>query len=340
MQNQTPMREPTPVREPGSQDVRERGVLLRKVTLPGFLVVLVAVFLVGAIVLVSAVILTGVAPGRYTMPSVGSPDRGRYIRELPAAATIEERAEPSSAGSPGASFDAVMASSGVASASGLDQIARKVIKDANLSVEVSSFKDGSSRAAAICEAQGGYIQSSSAQASKGDLRSGTIVLRVPADKFEAVLRDVENLGKVRSKEVAGRDVTEEYVDLEARLSNWQQQEKQLLVIMGKASKVSDVLQVQAELGRVREEIERITGRLKYLNSQIAFSTIRVELFEPSVASEVPHDWGFVRAVERAIAAFVNTVNAIVVFAGGIAPVAVLALAAWGVAAGVRRRRAR
>lgn len=335
MQNQAP------IREPGSQDVRERGILSRKVTLPGFLVVLVAVFLVGAIVVVSAVILTGVVPGKYAMPSVESPtDRGRYIRELPVVATAGKRAEQSSAGSSGASFDAVAASSGVASASGLDQIARKVIKDANLSVEVSSFKDGSSRAAAICEAQGGYVQSSSAQASKGDLRSGTIVLRVPADKFEAVLRDVENLGKVRSKEVAGRDVTEEYVDLEARLSNWQQQEKQLLVIMGKASKVSDVLQVQAELGRVREEIERITGRLKYLNSQIAFSTITVELFEPSVASEVPHDWGFVRAVERAIAAFVNTVNAIVVFAGGIAPVVVLALAAWGVAAGVRRRRAR
>lgn len=317
---------------------QERGIFSRRVTLPGFLVVLVAVLLVGATVLVSAVILTGVVPGRYAMLSVELPDRAGYTRELPAAATAEKRAGQSYAGALGSPIDAVMASSGVASASGLDQIARKVIKDANLSVEVGSFKDASGRAAAICEVQGGYVQSSSALASKGDLRSGSIVLRVPADKFEAVLRDIENLGRVRSKEIAGRDVTEEYVDLEARLSNWQQQEKQLLVIMGKASKVSDVLQVQAELGRVREEIERIAGRLKYLNSQIVFSTIRVELFEPSVASEVPHDWGFVRAVERAIAAFVNTVNAIVVFAGGIAPVVLLGLAAWGVTVGVRRRR--
>lgn len=339
------MQSEVPVRQASSQEVRQEGAFLRKatITLPSFLVVLAAVFLVAATLLVGSLVFTGISPDAHTMLSVGSLVRGGDSRESPAAKLDEKAIEQSSDLSDlsvASARDAVRASSSIAGASGLDQIARKVIKDASLSVEVDDFKEGSGQAAAICEAQGGYVQSSSAHASRGDLRSGTIVLRAPADRFEAVLRGIEDLGKVRSKEIAGRDVTEEYVDLEARLSNWQQQEKQLLAIMAKAGKVSDILQVQAELGRVREEIERILGRLKYLNSQIAFSTITVYLFEASVTDEVPHDWGFLRAIARAIVAFVNTVNAIVVFAGAAAPIALLGLATWSVVAGIRRRRGR
>lgn len=305
----------------------DRRAFSHKVTVPVFTLVFAAVSLILAVVLLTYAALNVATPATYPMLSVGEPEERAYPEALLERTPLKAATERASAGLEGTSADAWLTSPGAVSASGLDAVARKIIKDASVSVQVTSFRDVVARAASICEAQGGYVQSSSAQASEDELRSGTVVLRVPSDKFDAVLADIEGLGKVRSKEVAGRDVTEEYVDLEARLSNWQQQEKQLLAIMAKASKVSDILQVQAELGRVREEIERITGRLKYLNSQIDFSTITAEFFEPSVVSEVPRDWGFVRALERAVAASVNTVNAIVVFAGGVAPVALLAVAA-------------
>ncbi len=312
----------------------------RKVVVPGIVVVAAAVLVAALAFLAGVATLAMIGRGGYAIPRIASPGSSRYAEELPAMALAEREAKTFLAPSEGPSLDVLFASSDTASASEPTGTGRKIIRDAEISVEVNSFKDASERAAAICEAQGGYVESSSAQASKGDLRSGTIVLRVPAERFEDAIADIETLGRVRSKQVIGRDVTEEYVDLEVRLLNWQQQEKQLLAIMSKATKVSDVLQVQTELGRVREQIERITGRLRFLKSQIAFSKVTLELFEPAVASAVPSEWGFVRALGRAMAAFVNTVNGMVVLAGGIAPVVVLALAAWVAATAIRKRRTR
>lgn len=154
-----------------------------------------------------------------------------------------------------------------------------IIKTAELGVKVSSYERASDEAVSIAKSSGGYVTNTSASSDGGIPTEGTMTLRVPVDRFESMLNRLTKLGTVTSRSITGEDVTGESVDLESRLRNLRAEERQYLEIMNRAKRIPDVVTVTNELSRVRGDIEEAQGRLKYLKSSAAMSTINLSLSE-------------------------------------------------------------
>ncbi|MGI8494588.1 MAG: DUF4349 domain-containing protein, partial [Pyrinomonadaceae bacterium] len=142
--------------------------------------------------------------------------------------------------------------------------------------------------AAIAESKGGFViesqrQTSDVKATKTDLV--TMTARVPAAKFDESLAEIRKTGsRVILENVKGEDVTEEFIDIEARLKTQKALEAQFLEIMKQAKTVEDTLNVQREIADVRGEIEKVEGRKKFLENQSAFSTLKIRLQAPTAFS--------------------------------------------------------
>ncbi len=135
----------------------------------------------------------------------------------------------------------------------------------------------------------GYVVSSRVW-KEGERLVGTIAIRVLAEHFDDAMRALRDLAvDVTSESASSRDVTEEYVDLSAKLENLEATEKQLLVIMEKAETVEDILDVQRELSRVRGEIEQTKARMQYLEQTSATSLIEVHLEQSKLDIEFTAD---------------------------------------------------
>lgn len=215
----------------------------------------------------------------------------------------------------------------------LPGVGPSVIKTAELGLEVErgGFKQALQRATSVASAEGGFVLSSSVEGREA--RRGSIVLRVPSDRFEAALASLRDLGTVQRERVSGEDVGQEFIDLEARLRNLTAQEAVLLRLMDEARNVSDTIRVQRELTKIQLEVERIRGRLRYLEDQTSFGTISLSMREAGVAaSQEPSI--IARAWERAVEGFLSVIGGLITALGVLAPIAVLALLGWVL---VRRR---
>ncbi|MDG6256334.1 MAG: DUF4349 domain-containing protein [Methanomicrobiaceae archaeon] len=187
----------------------------------------------------------------------------------------------------------------------------KIIRTASVSLEVSDFEGVLEELESIGARQGGYVSSSNAGVPGTGSAHATVILRIPADRFDATMDHIRALGTVRSQTVNAQDVTEEYVDLQARIDALEHQYEQYSRIMEKAETVEDILRVQVEMERVQVEMERITGRLRYFDNRIDLATITVSLREPTpVGTGIGHD--FAAVFNAAIEAFLFTVDAIII----------------------------
>lgn len=193
---------------------------------------------------------------------------------------------------------------------------RKIISTANIRMEVESVQTAFNEITTITQDFGGFISSSSVYNTDGQY-NGRMTVRVPQKNFYLTIEQIEAVGKIKSKEISGQDVTEEYIDLQARLGNLEKQEIRLQEILDMAITVEEVLQVETELERVRGEIERLTGRLNYLNQSIGMSTIAVSMAEPTPITG--SGWGITDALREAVNGFINTVLVIIVFMGYVIP---------------------
>lgn len=160
-----------------------------------------------------------------------------------------------------------------------DSLQRKVVSTANLEIKVKSAGRAVDDLAKLATGAGGFVQSSNIAAMDGGGQTAAVVLRIPAERFETFLTTVGRLGEVSRKEVNGQDVTEEYVDYQARLRAWESEERQLYVIMARAKTVGEVLAVRDRLSQVRETIEQLQGKIRYYDYNVALATIAVSLHE-------------------------------------------------------------
>ena len=154
---------------------------------------------------------------------------------------------------------------------------RMVVFTAVLRLEVGDIDSAVDGIRLLTEEAGGFIAGVST--SKGG--GGIVTVRVPQVRFYDVIREFETLGEVEEREVKGEDISETYVDLEARLTNLQREEGRLVEILDMAVNVEEVLKVEAELSRVRGEIEGITGEMNYIEGRVELATITVSLVEES-----------------------------------------------------------
>ncbi|MBU0596552.1 DUF4349 domain-containing protein [Patescibacteria group bacterium] len=153
---------------------------------------------------------------------------------------------------------------------------RLVIKTGSFSVVVDDVNVAVETASQYAKDKGGYVVSSDTSKTGLSPRA-TVIIRIPAEIFDEGVGEIKALGQVESEYIEGQDVTEEYVDLGARLGNLRATENQYLEIMKKAYEIEDILQVQRYLSDVREDIERIEGGMKYLRESAAMSTITIHM---------------------------------------------------------------
>ena len=154
---------------------------------------------------------------------------------------------------------------------------RMIIRTANMQLVVDDVRDTIDKITELAQGREGYVVNSSSW-KEGERIVGQITIRVPSEDFNYAMSILRSLAvEVNSETTSSQDVTEEYVDLEATLRNLEATEAQLLKLMEKAVKVEDILNVQRELSRVQQDIERTKGRMQYLERTSAMSLIQVSL---------------------------------------------------------------
>jgi hypothetical protein len=210
---------------------------------------------------------------------------------------------------------------------------RRIARRASLEVQLADVDRGIARLTSIVESLGGFVASTDALSDPKGTSRATVTVYVPPAEFSQALSGLDGVGRVTRRSIGGQDVSEEFVDLEARIRNLERHEGQLLSFMGKAQKVQDLLSLESELARVRGEIERATGRLRFLKARTDLATIQVALVRAPLVA--PPDGLFGRVVEQvkqALADGWSTAFAVAlgaaVLAAQLSPLALFALAGW------------
>ena len=192
---------------------------------------------------------------------------------------------------------------------------RKILRNAELTLEVSDPGTAQRKITSIAESLGGFVVLSESKQRQSEGKQDlvvNVVVRIPAQQFDAALNEIRSQGtSVIQEKATGQDVTEEYIDLEARIRTQKALELQFLEIMKQANKVADALEVQRQIADVRTEIEKLEGRKRFLENRATLSTITVNLQTPTPI--VVSTSGFGRNIREAVADSITVAGAIVLF---------------------------
>ncbi|WP_435194470.1 DUF4349 domain-containing protein [Natronomonas sp. EA1] len=225
------------------------------------------------------------------------------------------------------------------------QAQRAIIRTGQVSLTVDSFTETSDRIASLARSSGGFVASSSRTTHSRDNETwttGRLVIRVPSDEFQSAFTEIQTMGTVESAESDTTDVTDQLVDLNARLENLRAERDRLRTLYENANETEDVLAVSERLSEVQEEIERLEAQKRQLENRVAYSTITVELHEepPEREPEPGYaDVGLITAFLASIDGVVLTIRTITVTVAYALPyLLVFGLPVTGVAAVVYRRR--
>ncbi|MCP2042140.1 DUF4349 domain-containing protein [Pontibacter sp. HSC-36F09] len=159
------------------------------------------------------------------------------------------------------------------------ELQRKLIKEGQVEYETDQIEQTRQQVFAVVEKHKGYIASDNEFKSPGRT-SNTLVIRVPADNFDNLLREATaGVKKFDAREVNVKDVTEEFLDIQARLKTKKELEARFLELLKKANTVTEVLEIEKQIAALRSDIESIEGRLKYLENQVFLSTLTMTFYE-------------------------------------------------------------
>jgi hypothetical protein len=219
--------------------------------------------------------------------------------------------------------------------------ARKLIRSAQISLEVARFDDAAAEAARIVEFHGGYVAGSAASNPGDGVRSGSLTLRLPGDRFPRALESLKKIGKVQIEQVTTEDVSRAYADLETRLRVKREAASRLREILrGRTAKLADILEVEQALMAVVEEIEQMEGQRRFYDNQVALSTIQVSISEPAPLVRRGALAPIGDAARQALGVLVGSVAALITLGVAVLPWALLLIALlWSVRRTLRRRRA-
>jgi hypothetical protein len=298
-------------------------------------------WMAGAIVVLSG--LVGAAAG--CAGGSGSSASGGATRAAVAHAAAPLALPASAVGAGAASAQSSAAD--VSLKTTLPVIRSAVIKTATLGLRVPHGRFGRVMDAAesIAGRYGGFVSQRSSSGTR--VHDGRLVMRVPVGRFTQARLAVERLGRPTNESVVGVDVTQQFVDLDARLDNLRSQAQALRRLMERTQSVSDTIRVQSVLQGVELQIEEIQGRLIYLRNRTALSTISIDVHEAGARPAPPaHASAIWKAGARALHSATAVVTGVIVGAGYVIPIAILALLAvligrlaapWAAPLAARRR---
>jgi hypothetical protein len=206
---------------------------------------------------------------------------------------------------------------------------RLIVRTGQASIEVDSLEPSMAELRRIVQRTGGFVADASIQSGRKQLRTATLELKVPASQFDELTEGLEPLGRLQFVNVGAEDVSEEFVDLTARVANSRRLEDRLVELLRtRTGKLQDVLTVERELARVREEIERMEGRMRFLKSSAQLSTLSVNLYEPApILASHPGRNAIAEAFKNAWRNFVGVLAVAIASLGFVAPALALG---WGV----------
>jgi len=214
-----------------------------------------------------------------------------------------------------------------------------VIRTGQAFIEVEKVDDAVFKVRQLAAQVGGYIANSSITGGKDQTRQATFELKIPSTNFERAVGSLSTIGKVETVASNAQDVGEEFVDITARVTNARRLEERLISLLAnRTGKLDEVLRVERELARVREEIERYEGRLRYLGSRVALSTLTITVHEPApILGSNPGENPIAAALRRAWRNFVGLLAALIASLGVVIPLALIGVGGWY---GYRRWRQR
>lgn len=225
---------------------------------------------------------------------------------------------------------------------------RKIIKNAELILEVSSPNEVQGAISSIAESNGGFVVTSETKqiehADPAKRRMEVkLIARVAAAQFDSAVTSIEKLAKtVIHRSISGNDVTEEFIDLEARIRTQKALELQFIEIMKQAGRINDAMEVQRQIADVRTEIEKLEGRKRFLDNRASLSTITVELRTPVVIAVSTSSFG--RSLRESVSESVDIGSTIVLgltrFFIVMIPITVLIILPIGLVASIFVRRLR
>ncbi|HWN65176.1 MAG TPA: DUF4349 domain-containing protein [Candidatus Binatus sp.] len=157
---------------------------------------------------------------------------------------------------------------------------RKLIRNAKVELEVESFDATAQKITAFVNEERGYVATTSSEKQANGKLRGEVVVKVIPENLDRFLQKVRGLGVLKNQSLGTEDVTKAYFDTDSRLKNARVMEQRLIdILKTKTGKVSDLLQVEKELGRVREDIEKMQGALKYMDAMVQFATVTISIAE-------------------------------------------------------------
>jgi hypothetical protein len=208
---------------------------------------------------------------------------------------------------------------------------RMIVRSGDMSLVVDDVTQAMQAITQLAAGYNGYVVSSSVYGEEEGMR-GWISIRIPDEKFDQTLADIRGLAiRVEEENTNSQDVTEEYIDLEARLANAEATEQQYLALLDKAEDVEDILKIYDYLSQIRQEIEQIKGRMQYLERTSSMSLVSVSLRpEFSAQSTVPAGWNALEIFKSAARGLVITGQVL----GTIAIWLLIFIPIWGTILGI------
>jgi hypothetical protein len=210
---------------------------------------------------------------------------------------------------------------------------RKVIRHGHMSLEVDSVEDILARIKTLVNDAGGYISNENVSEDHYARKSGSIACRIPAEKLDWTMEQIGGWGKTENVSVNADDITDQYYDLEIRLENQKALAKRLVALLERrTNELKDLLEIERELARVRTQIDSMEGRKRLWDSQVALSTLVIEVHEPlpKIAGDEGGAWRtLLRSFGEAADNFVLTIAGIISASGAVVPLlAVLVFLGW------------
>lgn len=202
-----------------------------------------------------------------------------------------------------------------------------IIRSGTMSMETEDFSKTETNLSGIVKKYSGYITNSSSEITASGMKQSSLTARIPYGKFDEFLIEASATGKVISQDISGNDVTSEYIDLEARQKTQRELERRLIELLNsKTAGLTDVVEVEEKLSSVREKIESTEGRMNFLKDSFTYSTLTINLFEPSLL-QTSSGGGFFyelgQGVKKGLEGFTEIFSGLITFAISFSPVIIL-----------------
>jgi len=219
---------------------------------------------------------------------------------------------------------------------------RMIIRSGSMSIEVDVYDNTEVKIKQIVTGLNGYITNTNATLNPSGKKQGTITIRVASDKFDQLIAEISKTGKVMNENITGHDITEEYMDADARLKTQQQLEDRLLKLLAeKTSSLPNIVEVEDKLASVRQVIETTQGRMKYLKDQAAYSTIAVSVYEPSMlvtSSGGGFFYELGESVKKGLQGFTVVVSGMLTFVIALSPFAAILILLYFIITRIVRKK--